>query len=512
MIDRNYDILGGPRPVNNFSPTNFRGWWLDRWTIQDMPYGFSFLGQLSPVSDRNFIEAYYKRAWDLDPNFDTFGFLKEQEKNAAWSVMVRPRLRNWVTMTQDLPRLDGWIIGTDFFHLITNTTHANLEYASLQTSNDPLPQISVTDQNDSTLRAYWMDEVQIPFYLGPLKLLPFGRLDLTGYSRDLAGNSVGRAWEAGGARASIPFSHLYPTVASELWNVNGLNHKIELNANYTYAYTNVPYTSLPQLDRLNPDAVNQALRDIRPYQLLFNPNGIFNNHGMSLLFSPYYNTPQTMAIRRLLFERDIDTLSTVEQLQLQVSQRLQTKRGFPGSQHIVDWMTLNLWGSYFPAYNRDNFGHPWSFLQYSYLWNVGDRTSLTSTGWTDPFPGGVRMWTVGAFFNRPDRTNFYLGFRYIDPLMVRAVTASVTYIFSPKYAATASSTYDFGTGEAFANSLLFTRMGSDLQVSLGVSYNALQSNFNFLFNIVPNLLPSNKRFGPMGSGGGGSQGVLNSNF
>ncbi|MGH7170659.1 MAG: hypothetical protein ACRELG_10310, partial [Gemmataceae bacterium] len=139
--------------------------------------------------------------------------------------------------------------------------------------------------------------------------------------------------------------------------------------------------------------------------------------------------------------------------------------------------------------------------------------ALESTGWTDPFPGGVKMWTVGGYFNRPDRTNFYLGFRYIDPLMVRAVTASVTYIFSPKYAATASSTYDFGTGEAFANSLMFTRRGSDLQVSLGVSYNALQSNFNFLFNIVPNLLPANKAFGPMGASGGGSQqGVLNNNF
>src|SRR6185312_11878823 len=103
-------------------------------------YGFSFLGQLSPVSDRNFIEQYYKRAWDLDPNYDTFAFLKQQQDNWALSLMVRPRLRDWVTMTQDLPRLDGWLIGQDFFNLFTNMTHANLEYASLRTSNDPLPQ------------------------------------------------------------------------------------------------------------------------------------------------------------------------------------------------------------------------------------------------------------------------------------------------------------------------------------------------------------------------------------
>jgi len=518
MYDKNYDILGGPRPVTNtFSPPGFRGWWLDRFTIMDMPYGFSFLGQLSPVSDRNFIEQYYKRPWDLDPNFDTFGFLKEQKENMAWSAMIRPRLRPWVTMTQDLPRFDGWIIGSDFFHLFTNTTHANLEYAILSTSNDPLPQVSVTDQNDATLRADWMDELELPFYLGPLKLAPYGRVEMTGYSSDLAGNPIFRPWEAAGARASIPFTHLYRNVASELWNINGLNHKINFNANYVYAYSNVPYTELPQLDRLNNDATNQALRDLRggingvPFQAIFNPAGVYDNHGYSLLYSPYFNTPQTMAIRRLLFDRDVDTLSTIEELQFSVNQRLQTKRGFPGAQHIVDWMTLNLSASYFPAYNRDNFGNPWSFLQYSYLWNVGDRTAIDSTGWTDPFPGGVKMWTIGAYFNRPDRTNFYLGFRYIDPLMVRAVTAAMTYIFSPKYAATVSETYDFGTGEAFANTLMFTRMGSDLQVSLGVSYNALQSNFNFLFNIVPNLLPANKSMGAMGAQGAG-QGVLNSNF
>jgi len=342
--------------------------------------------------------------------------------------------------------------------------------------------------------------------------------NLTYYSSDLAGQPVGRAWEAAGLRASVPFTHLYRNVTSELLNVNGLNHKINFNVNWTDAFTNFSYTNLPQLDRLNTDAANQALRDIRNYEFLFNLNAPapfspyfpYVNHGLGLTTSTYYNTPQTMAIRRLLFYRDIDTLNAINEVQFQINQRLQTRRGFPGNQHIVDWMWLDLFATYFPQPDRDNYGHYWAFVQYNYLWNVGDRTALTSTGWTDPFPGGVRVWTVGGYFNRTDRTNFFLGFRWIDPLMVRAATLAMTYIFSPKYAATVSTTYDFGTGEAFANSLMFTRMGSDLQVSLGVSYNALQSNFNVMFNIVPNLLPANK-MGPMGSGGAG-MGVLNSNF
>jgi hypothetical protein len=506
MSDRNFDNLGGSRPVNDFNPTNFRGWSPNRLTIEDMPYGFSVLGQFIPISDRNFVEQYYQRVWDLDPNLDTFLFVKQQQNNWAWSVMAEPRLRRWVTMTQELPRADGWLIGQDFFQLMTYSTHLNAEYASLKDSTDPLPQVSVTDIATNTFRGSWMQEAQVPFYLGPLRLSPYGRSELTEYSSDLYGNTIGRAWGAAGIRGSIPFTHLYPSAQSELFNVNGLNHKIVLGANYVYAYTNQPYTRFPQLDRLNDDATNQMLRDIRPYQFLFNPTGVFDNHGLSLVGSPYYNTPQTYAIRRLLWDR-IDTLSTVEELQMDIRQRWQTKRGFPGYQHIVDWMTLDTSATFFPAGNRDNFGHNWAFLEYNYLWNIGDRTAFNSTGWTDPFPGGVRVWTVGGYFNRPDRTNFYLGYRMIDPLHVRAVTGSVTYVFSPKYAATASSTYDFGTSEAVSNSVMFTRMGSDLQVSLGFSYNALQNNFGVLFNIVPNLLPSNRAMGPVGSSGT-SSGVL----
>ncbi len=200
IIDRDYDILGGLRPVNDFNPPNFRGVALDRTTIEDMPYGFSALAQFAGVSDRNFIEQYYKRSWDLDPNYDTFAFLKQQQDNWAVSALLQPRLRRWVTTTQDLPRLDAWLIGQDFFKAITYTTHVNAEYAVLRTSTDPLPQVSVTDIPTSTFRGSWMQEAQVPFYLGPLKLLPYGRAELTEYSSDLYGNTIGRAWGAAGVR------------------------------------------------------------------------------------------------------------------------------------------------------------------------------------------------------------------------------------------------------------------------------------------------------------------------
>ena len=51
---------------------------------------------------------------------------------------------------------------------------------------------------------------------------------------------------------------------------------------------------------------------------------------------------------------------------------------------------------------------------------------------------------------------------------------------------------------------------NDVNVSLGFTYNALQNNFGVLFEIVPNLVSTNRRgFSPTSlSGGGGLLGGL----
>ena len=79
----------------------------------------------------------------------------------------------------------------------------------------------------------------------------------------------------------------------------------------------------------------------------------------------------------------------------------------------------------------------------------------------------------------------------------RNPTAAVTYIFSPKYAMTGSATYDFGINQSLSNSLVVTRIGSDLTVSFGFTYNALLNNFGFTLELVPNIVAVGRmRFTP----------------
>jgi len=112
---------------------------------------------------------------------------------------------------------------------------------------------------------------------------------------------------------------------------------------------------------------------------------------------------------------------------------------------------------------------------------------VSSSGWVEPYDDGYRYYTVGVTLGRPDGTSFYAGYRQIDPLNAKAVTATVSYQLSRRYALGLASTYDFGTNTALSNTINFVRVGTDLTISLGFTYNAIVNNFGAQLMIVPNL-------------------------
>jgi hypothetical protein len=459
---------------------------------RELPFDLTLQTQLAYISDRNFIEQFYKNEWDFGPSQETFAYLKQQRQNWAWTLLAQPNLdRSWMTQTVWLPKAEGYLLGQSIFDWFTYNLRASAGYANLVTPNAPPPPILDTDQAIHTGRFDLWQEIALPFYLGPVKLAPYGVVDLTYYTDTLGpggtpgglalpGDARGRFYGGGGLRASLPFSRLYPDITSDLFDLNGIYHKVTLAGNYFAAYSDTPLSILPQLDRLNDDTTDQAIRDITPQQI--NLNSV---NGLALSSSPIFN-PQLYAIRRLVNWRT-DTLDSIQVLQTDFRQRWQTKRGFPGQQHIVDWLTLDFSASIFPN-SADNFGENVAFLEYDLQWNVGDRTSFVSSGWFDPFNIGARYFNFGVNLNRTDRTSFFIGYRQTDPLLSKAVTTAVTYVFSPKYAITGSATYDFGIQQSLSNSLMFTRIGTDLTVSIGVTYNALVNNFGFTFMVVPNAI------------------------
>jgi hypothetical protein len=503
IMDHGHDIIGSGGDFNYLNATTlvpivhpqFRGRFFEQLNAQQMEEGFSFQGQLSLISDRNFMEQFYFTEHTNGLNQESFAYLKQQKDNWAWTVLGEPRLRDWITETAWLPKVDGYLLGQTLFDRFIYSAKVDVGYAQLRTTGQAPPAFDPTDVKVNTGRADAYQELALPFNAGAFKLMPYIIGDLTYYTEDINADNVGRLYGGGGLRASIPLSRLFPEVKSELFNLDGLYHKIVLSGNYFSAWSTVPFSHLPQLDRLNDDVTDFTLREMHILQPVFNPAT-----GTNLTTSPVFD-PQMYAIRRLLDNR-IDTRDSIEVLQLDLNQRLQTKRGFPGSEHVVGWMTLDVQGSLFPDTHRDNFGHYFGVLQYDWNWNIGDRTALFSSGWAEPMQGGPRVFAVGATFNRPDTTNLTLSYRQLDPVGSRAVIASITYPFSAKYALTASTVWDFGAKVESSN-ILITRKGTDVLVGAGFTYSSVLNTVGFQFEIIPNLLLSAIRPGGTGLQGQG---------
>ena len=502
--DTGEDLLGGDRehitgdrgPIEEHPEFRGRIQWRHNQELYEN--GTTFLRtliQVQKLSDANFLEQFYKREFDYDPNQESFAYLYGAAGNLGGSFLYQQNLqRQWVTEGEWKPRVDGHVIGQNVFDLFTYSARADAGYAGLRPATVGPPPVVPTDVRDDTGRFHFNQRVTLPFDLGPVRLAPYGVMDLAYYGRDLTGESRGRFYGGGGAQASVSASRLYAEATSELFNVRGLYHKVTYGANYFVAHSDTPYTLLPQLDRLDDDATDYGDRVARPRQNdLFDANGnlirqglVPGPNGIALATSPLFD-PQLYAIRRLV-ENKVDTLDSVQVLQIAAHHRLQTKRGFPGAEHVVDWMSLDVSSSVFPEKERDNFGKAGAFFEYNYLWHIGDRTSISSAGWYDPFDTGVRYFNFGVSFNRPDGSNFYLGYRHTDPLESRAVSAILNYPISRKYSMTLASTYDFGLNQSFSQQLSFARVGTDTTVLFGISYNALVNNFGVQFAIVPNLL------------------------
>jgi hypothetical protein len=89
--------------------------------------------------------------------------------------------------------------------------------------------------------------------------------------------------------------------------------------------------------------------------------------------------------------------------------------------------------------------------------------------------------------NRPDGTNFALGFRNFEPVGSHMVYGSVAYQFSPKYSVSFNAAYDFGISNNESIGFMLNRIGTDLTWTVGFTYNAIINNFGFTFMVIPNL-------------------------
>lgn len=464
----------------------------------------------SYLSDRHFLEEYYKRLFDIGLDQDNLAYAIKQRRNQALTVQTEVNLQNFYTQTQWLPKIAYTRLGDALWgNRLTYSSNSGGDYAVTHTAIEvnnpnifafiPYDPVSNTSGTLRTARAWTSQELDLPLNFDLFRIVPYVQGQVIGWNNQIGYQPLGRVWGAAGARLNAMAWRRFPRVSSELLNVHGLNHKINFDVDARFAYSNLPLNRIGIQDKLD----DNTYEFVRRYFALTNFAG-------GLLPKQY--DPRFLTLRRAIdpITGTTDIQSSIDTIRFDIHQRLQTRRGPEGRRRTVDYMILDLTSTYYPNADRDNFGKPFGQNMYNYEWYVGDRTSIISYGWLEFFtitgrtlvsqgnpvrsndPFSFKVNTTGISMSRPPRANLFIGYSIINtgPINTAALNLNYSYQLSPKWYSTYGTSYDFGNKILLGSFFSVTRIGADFLTSIGINIDPQRNNTTFGLEITPRLSPN----------------------
>jgi hypothetical protein len=475
----------------------FRGrtFWRHR---QDLGAGWQARGTAGWISDMNFLEEYYEAEWEEGYEQRTWLDLRRPIENRELRLLTSVRLDPFFTQTEWWPRLDHYWIGQPLLRdSITWYQHSGLAYA-----RQSLPQTPTAGQGRdiwTTLpyennvigeRFSTRHELDLPFQAGAVKVVPYALGELAHWGEALDQDPLNRAYGQVGIRSSLPLWTADNTVESQLWNLHGLAHKVVFEAEFAYTQSTQDIDQFPLYDQIDDDAINQYRRNI-PYWDYGATPGQPQPLPASLVFGPdgKYD-PRSYLVRRGQagwVTGPTEIADDLTAFRVAARQRWQTKRGPEGNRRIIDWITFDVDGEFFPVTDQ-NFGQMMGLWQYDFRWHIGDRTTVLSTADVDFFSGGQQLYTVGALLNRTPRGSFFIGFnQFGGPISASVLSGSYTYRMSPKWASSFGTALDL-TGRNIGQNFQLVRIGESFLMTFGFNVDYSRNNVGMTFNLEPRFL------------------------
>ncbi len=510
--DEGLDNLGlARRAVTPEAEYRGRVFWNHQQRVQNgLLAGWTVQAEVGLLSDRTFLEQYYEQDWDNRKDEITGIRLRRIRDNRSLMIESNIRVNDFFTQTQSLPRLDHWMIGESVFgDTVTWNTHTSVGYLNLKTATPatspqlaPIFELLPYEQDTaggalsaSGERLLTRQSLDLPLDFAPVKVVPFVLGEVGHWGEASDGDDLQRAYYQAGIRASIPFWTANPLIRDPVFNLNGLAHKVVFDIEASFSEANREFTELPLYDEIDDDAIEEIRR-----LLFFSPfGGSLAGTSFNPVPSPSFVDPR-FDPRFYLFRTGtqswvsspaaeiVDDLAVVR---LGMRHRLQTKRGGPGREQIVDWLTFDSNLTYFPDSDRDNFGEDFGLADYDFRWHLGDRFTVVSDGAADFFADGLKTASGGVVVNRPEVGNAYLGYRSIrGPFTADVLTAAFNYRISPKWIGSATSTFDFAETGSIGQRVAFSRIGESLIATLGLNVDTSKNNVGVNFLVEPRFLPN----------------------
>ncbi|GIW99698.1 MAG: hypothetical protein KatS3mg111_3031 [Pirellulaceae bacterium] len=448
------------------------------------------------ISDRNFLEQYFENEWEQEKDLSTAAWLSAYRGHRYFELRGQLRVNEFFTETERVPQLDLYQLGQEVLGgRGTWNSRWSIGYVHQRFATTPLDPVDAGkfallpwESDSEGIRALTRQEISVPMNLGPTKVVPYISGEAGFWKEDINQQDVARVTGQAGIRSSLPLWRVYPNVENRLFDLRGLAHKLSLETDFFYADSSQDLSRFPLFDPLDDNA-----------QEHFRRRFIFNTFSGSL---PPEFDERGYAIRsglqRWITSGSPEVVEDLMLLKINLNNRLQTKRGLPGRERIVDLVSFNAGMSYFPRAQRDNFGEDVGAFHYDFRYHLGDRVTLLSDGYADVFSQGLKTVSAGFQISRPGRGDAYVGMLSIEgPISANVLNGYANYRMNEKWIFSGGAAFDFGPTGSIGQSLALTRIGESALVRVGMNIDHGRDNVSFNFNIEPRFLPT-VRLGSLG--------------
>lgn len=345
--------------------------------------------EASYLSDKNFLEAFYRQEFWAGKEQETLIYAEKQRDDWAITALVKGQINDFQPVSEAYPDLGAHKIGASAIEdKLTLFGEAHAGAVKLVSGDDPN-----VPNSETTGRFVVRGEADAPMHWGPLNVAPY-TFGQPGYWSEGPGDdkNVARVLGGGGLRANTHLWRVYDGAHSRIFDIDRMRHVV------------------------TPEVLVYGAADNLP------PSSLFP-------FSP-----------------DIETPRAFEGTEFGVRQRWQTYRGNPDSRHVVDFARLDVMADIFndaqdvhePADGR-MFGRRPEYsigrnaLNADGALNISDATSVLSRMNYDLNDRDLAIGDLGVAVMREPRLRYYAGVRYIQDYNSAVGTFGVNYQVNEKY-------------------------------------------------------------------------------
>jgi hypothetical protein len=471
--DRGEDRLGRDASRRNLKPDEeLRGrfGWVHR---KFMPYNWQLTTGIDYESDEHFLESYYRREFNTGEDRETYIHLKRIEDNWGLSFLGKGRINNFADELEESPTAEYHLTGQSIFDdkltLYSDTQGGRYRQRIGEDHATAMNEEFFTFGSHRT-------EIDAPLSLAGVKAVPYvagtvGYDDRSGFNRSLVdGSNSGVADED-----TVGIGEAGLRASSEFWK--------------TYP------------------GVRSRLWDL---------------DGLRHTVRPELTTAVYGESDSVVKQHDV--------INAQISQRLQTKRGSGDNERVVDWMRLDLGGTWFTdneertedsgpyrfIWNRpmtplrmysmpgilngdladglksfETYGPVRDYYNADYMWQISDTTAFSSDAYYDIHSGTFEQIDVGFTRTRWPDLSYYIGSRYLRDVQVlkehgsNAFVFAASYILDPRYTVVFSQQFDFDYGANVESNITLIRRYHRVFWSLTFSADASLDRQSVMFSVWP---------------------------